>query len=242
MKAVTYRSRHELLQGASLVATLSLATLASAQTSTKLAVATHDQVFALSSSGVGLNSPVETKTGVFAPAALGICPEEPPLENYVQTGSFVSVPGFVLGEEMGVVLNAPAAHYPIEIMRVRIGWGSAIGGQADSLEDSIRIYPAGLPNPGIAQYTIGGPVLVDGAINEFDLTTAAGGVGSRIVNSGPFLVSLRMGVTQTPSSPAPIHDGNGCQAGKNAIFASPAFAWFDACLLGVTGDWAVSVT
>ena len=51
-----------------------------------------------------------------------------------------------------------------------------------------------------------------------------------------------MGVTQSPTSPAPIHDGNGCQPGKNAVFASPAFAWFDACLLGVSGDWVVSVT
>ncbi len=142
---------------------------------------------------------------------------------------------------MGVVLNAPAAHYPIEIMRVRIGWGSANGGQADSLEDSIRIYPAALPTPGTVQYSIGGPVLVDGAINEFDLTTAAGGVGSRIFNSGPFLVSLRMANTQTLTSPAPIHDGNGCQAGKNAIRTVPG-GWFDACTLGVSGDWVVSVT
>jgi hypothetical protein len=35
-----------------------------------------------------------------------------------------------------------------------------------------------------------------------------------------------------------IHDGNGCQAGKNVVYAIPG-GWYSACALGVTGDWIV---
>lgn len=172
--------------------------------------------------------------------ALGTCPEEPPLENFVITGSTISVPGFAQGEECAVILNAPASHYPIEITKVRIGWSSPGGGGPQSLEDAIRIYPAGLPNPGGFQYEIEGPLLTDGGINEFDLTLDQG-TGSRIVTGGPFTVSLAIANTQTPGSPAPIHDGNGCQPGKNAVLVNGVF-WFDACALGVSGDWVMSVS
>jgi len=38
-----------------------------------------------------------------------------------------------------------------------------------------------------------------------------------------------------------VHDGNGCQAGKNLVKADPD-GWADACALGVTGDWVFTVT
>jgi len=170
--------------------------------------------------------------------ALGVCPDEPPLENFSLTGSVVSVPGFNQGEECAVILNAPANHYPIEILKIRVGWSSVNGGLPDSLEDALRIYPAGLPNPGPFQFEVLGPVLIDGGINEFDITT--GGTGSRIVNGGPFTVSLRIANTQTPADPAPFHDANGCQPGKNAVLVNGA-VWADACALGVSGDWVMGV-
>ncbi len=167
------------------------------------------------------------------------CPDEI-LENFNIIGQTVAVPGFVANEECAVILNAPPSHYPIEITKIRIGWSSVFGGQGQSLEDALRIYPNGLPNPGAFQWEVEGPVMTDGSINEFDLTSAPG-TGSRIVNGGPFTVSLRIANNMTPSSAAPNHDGNGCQAGKNAIFAQ-GLGWVDACALGVSGDWIMSVT
>ncbi len=199
-----------------------VATFAPAQESSKSIAQPHAEEFTLDS------------------FALGSCPDEPPLENFVITGSTISVPGFAQGEECAVILNAPASHYPIEITKVRIGWSSPGGGGPQSLEDAIRIYPAGLPNPGPFQYEIEGPLLTDGGINEFDLTLAQG-TGSRIVNSGPFTVSLAIANSQSPGDPAPIHDANGCQPGKNAVLVNGAL-WFDACILGVSGDWIMSVT
>jgi hypothetical protein len=143
----------------------------------------------------------------------------------------------VSGEEGGSVLDAPTEHYPIEILRVGIGWGSLYGGTPQSLEQAIHIYDAGLPNPGTPIATLEGPALNDGYINEFDLEPLPGDI---IVNSGPFTVTLEFlnsnaGDTYAPSM---VHDGNGCQATKNVVYAIPG-GWYDACVLGVTGDWVV---
>ncbi len=164
----------------------------------------------------------------------GTCPVEPTLQNYVGMGA-VSVPGFTLNEEAAAILNAPASHYPIEIVSIGIGWASAGGGQPDSLEGALRIYPNGLPNPGAFQFQVEGPVLVDGAINEFDITSFP---GNRVINSGPFTVSLQLGNASTLSGPAPLHDNAGCQVGQSAVLVS-AIQWFDNCTLGVNGQWVI---
>jgi hypothetical protein len=164
------------------------------------------------------------------------CPEEPPLQNYTGTGSIVC-PCFVPGEEAGAILDAPSEHYPIEILRVGIGWGSMYGGTGQTLEQAIHIYDSGLPNPGTPIFTLEGPVLTDGYINEFNLEPPPGEI---IIDSGPFTVTLEFlsDHTGNPYAPSMVHDGNGCQSGKNVVYAIPG-GWIDACLLGVTGDWVV---
>jgi hypothetical protein len=171
-----------------------------------------------------------------ASAVLAECPEEPALQNYTGGGTIVC-PCFVAGEQAGAVLDAPGEHYPIEILRVGIGWGSLYGGTPQSLEQAIHVYDAGLPNPGTPIATLEGPVLNDGYINEFDLEPLPGDI---IVNSGPFTVTLEFLNSNAGDIDAPsmVHDGNGCQAAKNVVFAIPG-GWFDACVLGVTGDWIV---
>ncbi len=176
-----------------------------------------------------------------AVSALGLrvfadCPEEPPLQNYTGGGTVVC-PCFVAGEEGGAVLIAPTEHYPIEILRVGIGWGSYYGGTPQSLEAAIHIYDAGLPNPGTPIFTLEGPVLTDGFINVFDLEPLPGEI---VIDSGPFTVTLEFLNENAGDLDAPsmVHDGNGCQPGKNVVFAIPG-GWYDACALGVTGDWVV---
>ncbi len=75
------------------------------------------------------------------------CQSEPRLQNYTGSGATVCA-CFLQGEQAGVVLDAPAGDYPIEILRVGIGWYSQFGGAPDSLEQAIHIYGAGLPDPG----------------------------------------------------------------------------------------------
>ncbi len=166
------------------------------------------------------------------------CPTEPRLENFTGAGS-VGCPCFIPGEQAGAVLDLPASEFPIEILKVGIAWGSQFGGAPDQLEEAIHIYAGGLPDPGAPVFTLQGPVLVDGVINEFDLEPLPGEI---IIDSGPFMVTLEFLNENAgdPFSPTVVHDGNGCQLGKNTVFVIPG-GWNDACLLGVTGDWVFYV-
>ena len=167
-------------------------------------------------------------------AAAGDCPDEPQLQNWTGGGSVVC-PCFVAGEEAGSVLTAPPSHYPIEILRVGVGWGSVFGGNPQSLESAINVYGTGLPNPGAPIASLPGPLLTDGFINEFNLEPLAGEI---IDTAGPFTVTLEFANPNANDQFASsvIHDGNGCQSGKNVVFAIPG-GWFNACALGVSGDW-----
>ena len=173
------------------------------------------------------------------PPAGAQCPTEPALQNFTGAGK-VACPCFVAGEQAGAVFTAPAANYPLQIVRIGVGWGSAAGGAPASVEAALHVYPAGLPSPGAPLFTLDSPQLEDGFINEFNIESEPDEV---IVNSGPFMVALEFANANAGDAFAPtvIHDGNGCQAGKNTIFAIPG-GWLSACAAGVTGDWVFYVT
>lgn len=171
-----------------------------------------------------------------AAPAIAACSEEPALQNFTGGGRVIC-PCFVAGEQAGAVLNAPPAHYPIEILRVGIGWGSQFGGNPQQMEAAINVYAGGLPNPGPPTFSLAGPVLTDGVINEYNLEPLPGDI---IINSGAFTVTLtfQTGNAGDPYAPSMVHDGNGCQGGKNVIYAIPG-GWMDVCSVGLTGDWVV---
>ncbi|HEX5131679.1 MAG TPA: FlgD immunoglobulin-like domain containing protein [Candidatus Krumholzibacteria bacterium] len=150
----------------------------------------------------------------------------------------VACPCFVAGEQAGAVFQLPASAYPIEITRVGIGWGSQFGGTGQSVEAAINIYGGGLPSPGSPIFSLVGPQLTDGVVNEFNLAPIPGEI---IVNSGPFMVALEFYNENAGNffAPSIVHDGNGCQSGKNTVYSGGV--WFDACALGVTGDWVIYV-
>jgi hypothetical protein len=170
--------------------------------------------------------------------AFAQCPEEPPLFNFTGAGT-VACPCFVPYEQAGAVLTAPPSHYPLEILRVGVGWGSLSGGNPQQIENAIHVYAGGLPHPGLPIFTLLGPQLTDGVINEFDIEPIPGEVS---VASGPFTVTLEFLNSNAGDifAPTVVHDGNGCQAGKNVVYAIPG-GWKDACTLGITGDWVFYV-
>ena len=173
-----------------------------------------------------------------SPDAAAQCPEEPIFQNWTGSGSVVC-PCFVPGEEAGAIFDVPADHYPIEVLRVGVGWGSQLGGAPNTLESAIHVYEAGLPNPGARLASLSGPQLSDGFINEFDLEPLPGEV---IVAGGPFTVTLEFLNANAGDifAPSVVHDGNGCQPGANVVKATPG-GWSDACSLGVTGDWVFHI-
>jgi hypothetical protein len=168
------------------------------------------------------------------------CNPEPPLQNFTGAGQIVCT-CFEPGEEAGSIFNLPAGDFPIEILSVGIGWGSAAGSQPDSLEQAFHIYRGTVPNPGAPIFTQEGPVLTDGAINVFDIEFLPGEV---IVTSGPFMVTLEFANQNAGGgafTPSVVHDGNGCQIGRNSVYAPGLGGWWDACQLGVSGDWVFVV-
>ncbi|MEZ5064628.1 MAG: FlgD immunoglobulin-like domain containing protein [bacterium] len=167
-------------------------------------------------------------------AVLAQCPEKPPVSNFTGPGRVVC-PCFVEGEEAGAVFSVPAADLPIEVIRVGVGWGSQFGGAPTSLEAAIRIRDGGLPTPGAQLGELPGPQLTDGFLNEFDLT--AFGVQTPVA-SNPFTVTLEFLNDNAGNffAPSVVHDGAGCIAGRNVVFAIPG-GWSDGCALGVTGNW-----
>ena len=178
----------------------------------------------------------------------GGCPTEYTVRNTPNAGT-VSCPCFAINEEAGVVFEAPAADYPIQIVKVGIGWGSQQGSSPNSLEDSIVIYSGGLPQPGgpmrLPLTVVDSPQMVDGVINNFTLPQNPSPV---IVNSGKFTVTLKFAnrnLPPPPGLPSVVHDGSGCTPGRNVLRVSGLglpFGWYDACSLGVSGNWVFQVT
>ena len=161
------------------------------------------------------------------------------IQNFTGGGQ-VACPCFVTGEQAGAIFTAPAAHYPIEIIAIGIGWGSQLGGAPQSLEEAVHIYAGGLPNPGVPIFSLTGPALTDGFINTFNIAPIP---GNKTILAGPFTITLEFLNSNSGDifAPTMVHDGNGCQGGKNVIKAVPG-GWFNACALGVSGDWVVTAT
>jgi len=162
-------------------------------------------------------------------AAYAQCPEQ--IDQHFIGAGTTACPCFVPGEEAGAVFTAPKQ---IAITKIGIGWGSTFGGQGQTIEQAIHVYGVGLPNPGVPIFSLLGPQLTDGVINEFTVEAL-----NWIVPAGDFSVTIEF-LNESASNffqPATVHDGNGCTGGGvNLVKAIPG-GWNDACLLGVTGDW-----
>jgi hypothetical protein len=113
------------------------------------------------------------------------------------------------------------------------------GGNPAQIEQAINVYQGTLPSPGSPVFTLPGPQLTDGFVNEFNIEPLPGEV---MITSGPFIVSLEFLNNSSGNiyASSVVHDGNGCQSGKNVVYVSPG-GWSDACPLGVTGDWVMYV-
>lgn len=164
-------------------------------------------------------------------------------------GTAAICPCFVSGEEAAVWLTSPCDG---NIVAVQIFWSTQFGGAKPSLEDSIEILAAGdhpIPGPllqnGFPPFQpaiLEGPLLVNGGLNEFRYFDENNTVPLSIpVQTGEtFVVSLRFFNANAGDlfAPSIASDANGCQPGKNAVFALPG-GWTNACALGVSGDWVI---
>lgn len=139
--------------------------------------------------------------------------------------------GFVAGERAAAWLTSTCTG---NVSSVRILWLSLTGGGGDTLGESISISRAGTyPAPGSLVVELFGPVLTDGFLNEIAVPPVAVATGETIV------VDFRFLNNPPAIGPSIVTDVDGCQTGANGLFAIPPSIWFDACLLGVSGDFVI---
>ena len=147
--------------------------------------------------------------------------------------------GFVVNEQAASWLTSPCNG---NIVAVQVFWRSQLGSAPNVIGDSIRIHDGGVfPTPGTLRQTLVAPLLTDSFLNEYRFIDEAGTIPLQVpVTSGAvFVVSFRFGESPPLSGPSVVTDTNGCQAGKNAIFAIPPSIWFSSCALGVSGDFVI---
>ncbi len=146
--------------------------------------------------------------------------------------------GFAPGDIGAAVFNTSPSNFPLKIKRVQIMWYSLNPPQADQEQGAINFYQGGAENPPtpILVRSLGGPIMRDGGLNEFDVS------GENIVfNSGPFAVGLLFVNPVNPLlGPSLVTDTNGCQSGKNLIY-DPSIGWTNGCILGISGDLVIRV-
>ena len=118
---------------------------------------------------------------------------------------------------------------------VRILWLSSPPNGGTTLGQDVRVSAAGaFPVPGAVLQELLGPQMVEGAFNEFALTPPIPvTLGETVVVDFQFLDP------PPANGPSLVTDTDGCQAGRNGIFAIPPSSWFSACALGVTGDFGI---
>ncbi len=146
--------------------------------------------------------------------------------------------GFAVGESAASWLTSPCDG---NIVAIQIFWRSVTGTEPQSIEDSISIMEAGtFTFPSTVLETISGPVMTDGANNEFRFLDDMGAIPLLvpISNGQEFVVSLRFLNAPDPTNGPSIVTDTGCQVGKNAIDAD-GLGWFNACSLGVSGDFFI---
>ena len=170
----------------------------------------------------------------FALAASTVHAEEVVVQNdaLINFGQgFIQV-GFGAGESAAAWLTSPCDG---DILRVQVLWRSQSGGAPDTLADAITVFADGpFPVPGAERVVLSGPLMVDGPLNEFTLPSPL-----PVATNEEFVVSFEFLDDPPIVGPSVVTDADGCQAPKNAIFAIPPSAWFDACALGVSGDFVI---
>jgi hypothetical protein len=139
--------------------------------------------------------------------------------------------GFVADERAAVWLTSTCDG---SLTALRYLWLSVLGGQPDVLHQAIDVYEAGsFPTPGTRRLEMLGPLMQDGGFNEFQLTSPL-----PVAQGETFVVDFQMLNPPPGLGPSLVTDVDGCQPGRNAVFAIPG-GWSDLCSFGASGDWAI---
>lgn len=162
-------------------------------------------------------------------------------DSVVSFGQAVIVGDFVVGEQAGVRLTSPCNG---TIVAIQILWLEGTPGHPASLEEAIYVFAGNtFPSPGAQLAVLEAPVLTPGYLNEFRYLDEAQMIPISIpVSQGQqFYITLKFAnpTNVGQGGPSVVRDTDGCQSGKNVIYAIPPGTWFNSCSLGVNGDFAI---
>ncbi len=160
-------------------------------------------------------------------------------DSIVNNGQAVIVGDFAAHEIAAARLTSPCAG---TIVAVQVLWLSGDPGAQPTVEDAIYIWNGpNFPAPGTELAFLEGPALTPGYWNEFRYLDEAQTVPLAVpVTSGQqFYVGLQFyeGTDIMNGSASVVRDVNGCQAGKNSLFAIPG-GWLNFCTY-LAGDLAI---
>jgi len=160
-------------------------------------------------------------------------------DSFVDGGTVAIQTGFVAGEQAAVWLTSPCDG---TIVAIQVYWRSYLGGAVQTVEDSIFIFGDGtFPYPGPILEILEAPVMTDGVLNEYRFLDENQTVPIAVpVSEGQrFVVSFKFYESPEVLGPSLVTDTNGCQFAKNALFAIPPGSWYNACSLGLSGDFVI---
>jgi hypothetical protein len=182
-------------------------------------------------------SPIPCVFGAFCAALLAVpavaqCPTVHRVQNY--TDGVLLPTGWceeVNNEgEATVIRSIPAADFPIQVVRIGVGWRGSIPGFTQT-EQSIQLFDNDPLGPGFgpaATYTFPNPTLVEGIINEFDISQVA---VPWIVTAQPFTIFVNSNGTSS-SAGCIAHDGDGCTLDANrfrGLWVPWTPGWYESC-------------
>jgi len=159
--------------------------------------------------------------------------------------------GLVPGEIAVALLDALPGQYPITLKSIKVFVAKQSGSAPSSMTVQLYVWDSGAPsgttpNPGQALYASPTLSFTAGAFNQWDVS------GSNLVLDGTCLVGCKVVSTGQIGSPPfatyqpnNVTDTNGCQGGKNFIWAknlfTGTFSWASLCGFGASGDWVIHV-
>ena len=153
-------------------------------------------------------------------------------DSVVDFGTVAIQAGFVEDEWGAAWLTATCTG---NVTALRYLWLSSPPNGGQTLGQAATIAEQGtFPVPGQVLREILGPVFTEGAFNDVALDPPIP------VDQGQVIVVMYQFFESPPANgPSLVTDINGCQPGKNGIFAIPPSQWFNGCLLGISGDFAI---
>ncbi len=161
-------------------------------------------------------------------------------DSVVDFGQAVIVGDFVPNEVAAARLTSPCNG---TIVAVQVLWLEGTPGHLASLESAIYIWDgATFPVPGGELAFLETPLLTPGYWNEYRYLDEAQSIPISVpVTQGQqFYVALQFANATDVGNggPSVVRDTDGCQSGKNSLYAIPPGAWYNFCMY-LFGDLAI---